>query len=46
MIFQNTLPIAPQSPQAKYICTPNIVKIKHTMNSLNPNVLTNLGIGR
>jgi len=46
MIFQNTLPIAPQSPHAKYICTLNMVKIRHTMNTLNPNVLTNFGIGR
>ena len=46
MIFQNTMPIAFQSPHAKYICTPNIVKINITINSRNQNVRTNLGIGR
>lgn len=46
MIFQNTRPIAFQSPQAKYICTPNTVKMKSTINSLNPNVRTKVGMGR
>ena len=29
IILQNTRPIAFQSPQAKYICTPNTTKIKY-----------------
>lgn len=45
MISQNTRPMASQSPQARYICTPNIVKMKSTMNERNPLVRTKAGIG-
>lgn len=46
IIVQKTRPIAFQSPQAKYIWTPNIVKMNITMKSLKPNLLTNFGIWR
>ena len=46
IIFQKTRPIACQSPQAKYICMPNIANMKMTMNSLKPGVRTNPGMGR
>ena len=45
IILQNTRPIAFQSPQAKYICTPNTTKIKNTINKRKPKVRTNFGIG-
>ncbi len=45
MIFQNTRPMAFQSPHAKYICTPNIVKINSTMNARKPVVRTKRGMG-
>ena len=46
MMFQNTRPIAFQSPKAKYICTPNIVNMNNTMNERKPVVRTNFGMGR
>ncbi len=46
IMFQNTRPIAFQSPHAKCICTPNTVNINRTINVLNPFVLTKAGIGR
>jgi len=46
IIVQNTRPTAFQSPQAKYICIPNMVNMNSTMNSLKPNERTNFGIGR
>lgn len=45
MMFQNTRPMAPQSPQAKYICTPNMVKMKSTMKRRNPVGRTKRGMG-
>lgn len=45
IIIQNTRPMATQSPHAKYICTPNMVKINSTMNRRKPNVRTKAGIG-
>ena len=45
MMVQNTRPMAPQSPHARYICIPNIVKMNITMKILNPLVRTNAGIG-
>lgn len=45
IMFQNTRPMAFQSPHAKYICTPNMVKMNNTMNKRKPVVRTNLGMG-
>lgn len=45
IMFQNTRPMAFQSPHAKYICTPNMVKMKSTMNKRKPVVRTNFGMG-
>ena len=46
MIVQKTRPMASQSPHARYICTPNIAKMKQTMKSRKPNVRTKRGMGR
>ncbi len=46
MIFQNTIPIAPQSPQAKRIWTPNMAKMNPTIAARNPTDRRNPGIGR
>jgi hypothetical protein len=46
IIFQNTKPMAPQSPHAIYICTPNMANIKNTINKRKPKLLKNFGIGR
>ena len=46
MMFQNTRPMAFQSPHAKYICTPKTVNMNITMNRRKPDVRTNRGMGR
>ena len=46
IMFQNTFPMAFQSPQPAYICMPNMANMKHTINNLKPRVRTKCGIGR
>ena len=41
MIVQNTRPMSFQSPQARDICMPNMVKMNITMKIRNPFVRTN-----
>ena len=45
MMFQNTRPVAFQSPHAPYICQPNMAKIKPTMNKRKPFERTKAGMG-
>ena len=45
MIVQNTRPMSFQSPHARYICMPNMVKMNITIRIRNPRVRTNAGIG-
>lgn len=45
MIVQNTRPMAFQSPHARYIWKPNMVKMNITMKMRKPLRRTNAGIG-